>query len=565
MSKRILTVFVALFVILSSFCITANAKEDENIRGINVNLPEVYCELKGSYNKSDIESAELDGEKLNVKEAYKGKDVDSKVVYLLVDISTSMDQKALNALKKDLISYATSLGSNDKFVMITFGAKMTVELKGGESNSKIKEKINAIKCNSDSTSFYDVIDKAYTMSLKETDYKRKYSIMISDGANYDKKSLNSKSETENEVKTHMLPIYGMCVESSKQEIANEFGALSRMSGGSFKKFSAKNASKQFGSLKKTINDVTCVELSGKSRKSKNGDKLLSIKANGKTFKCETVSVDAESDTNAPEAKSVTYDKDKDCFVVEFSEDVENANGIKAYTITKKKAFKDEYSDKALVIKSVKETEGNKYLIYVDGTVYNGDYKFTFNGIVDSTDNENELQNKEKDVTIDNARPIIIKILIIAAIALAPILFLLAIYLILLNIKKKKNVEKIKDIFVEQVNVEEREVEHVVIQQPKGRLIRISIDAGNGQYHTVDYNLVSSMIVGRSDMSDLRVDDMRMSKQHFVLELTDDGRLAVTDLETTNGTFVNGVRIQSRTLIQSGTKVMAGNSVIAFYM
>lgn len=563
MTKRLLTVFVAFFVFLSSFCITASAKDDSKICGVNVNLPDVYCEIKGSCDKSDIDEVNLDGEKLTVNEVYKAKDVDSKAVYVLVDVSGSMKQKSIDVLKKDLISYANSFGSNDKFVLLTFGSEIKTVLKGGESGSKVREKINGLKSsNKNNTSFYDAIDEAYSMSLGDKNYKRKYAIMISDGADRpdsDKKGQNSESEVKNEVKTHKLPIYGMCVDSSNTEKINAFGDISRISGGSLETYSPKNASKKFSRLKKTINDVTILEMNSKNKKSKNGDSSLSVTANGETVKCESVRIEAAEDNTAPYVKSITYDKDSNSFVIEFSEEVDNADKKASFESIKTKGGTDigfsqpKYSDRKATLKA-------------DKPVYNGEYTFKFkNDIVDSTDNKNELKDKEKTQTIDNARPIIIKILIIAGIALIPILFLLAIYLILLNIKKKKNVEKIKDIFVEQVQVEEREVEHVVIQQPKGKLIKVSIDAGNGQYHTVDYNLISSMIVGRSDMCDLRVDDMRMSKQHFVLELTDDGRLAVTDLETTNGTYVNGVRIQSRTLIQSGTKVMAGNSVIAFYL
>ena len=83
---------------------------------------------------------------------------------------------------------------------------------------------------------------------------------------------------------------------------------------------------------------------------------------------------------------------------------------------------------------------------------------------------------------------------------------------------------------------------------------------NGQIHRFEYNLVSSAIVGRDNICDICIEDNRMSQQHFALEIVESG-LAVTDLQSTNGTFVNGVQIFSKTFLPNGSKIFAGNSVI----
>ena len=64
------------------------------------------------------------------------------------------------------------------------------------------------------------------------------------------------------------------------------------------------------------------------------------------------------------------------------------------------------------------------------------------------------------------------------------------------------------------------------------------------------------------MCDIQIDDSRMSKQHFVVERVKAG-LTVTDLNSTNGTYINGVRIQSPSFLRSGDRVFAGNSAIRF--
>ena len=71
----------------------------------------------------------------------------------------------------------------------------------------------------------------------------------------------------------------------------------------------------------------------------------------------------------------------------------------------------------------------------------------------------------------------------------------------------------------------------------------------------------SFIVGRSKICNLYFDDKRMSRQHFVLEW--DGQdMYVTDLDTTNGTLLNGVRITKQRRLNQGDKISAGSVEMA---
>ena len=65
-------------------------------------------------------------------------------------------------------------------------------------------------------------------------------------------------------------------------------------------------------------------------------------------------------------------------------------------------------------------------------------------------------------------------------------------------------------------------------------------------------------VGRGDENDLVIDDRGVSRQHcrFVLH---HGRVVLEDLDSTNGTFVGGERIRSRTL-DEGVLVNLGHQV-----
>ncbi len=66
-------------------------------------------------------------------------------------------------------------------------------------------------------------------------------------------------------------------------------------------------------------------------------------------------------------------------------------------------------------------------------------------------------------------------------------------------------------------------------------------------------------IGR-ECDGLNLDDGRVSRRHLALAATDDG-LVVTDLGSTNGTLVNGVRIQGPTLITASDTIELGSVVL----
>ena len=67
------------------------------------------------------------------------------------------------------------------------------------------------------------------------------------------------------------------------------------------------------------------------------------------------------------------------------------------------------------------------------------------------------------------------------------------------------------------------------------------------------------VVGRWDDVDLRLAFRGVSKQHAALSLNEGG-LSVADLNSTNGTFVNGHRISAETPLMAGDVVQFGNVV-----
>ena len=49
-------------------------------------------------------------------------------------------------------------------------------------------------------------------------------------------------------------------------------------------------------------------------------------------------------------------------------------------------------------------------------------------------------------------------------------------------------------------------------------------------------------IGKSTSNDYVIGDNTVSRQHASVTILDDGRMTIKDLNSTNGTFVNGKRI-----------------------
>jgi hypothetical protein len=69
-------------------------------------------------------------------------------------------------------------------------------------------------------------------------------------------------------------------------------------------------------------------------------------------------------------------------------------------------------------------------------------------------------------------------------------------------------------------------------------------------------------IGRDASCDLAIADMTVSRRHATLERTPDGWL-ISDLESTNGTRVNGWRVRGKVTVRAGDLISFGNLVAVF--
>src|SRR5690349_23814152 len=92
-------------------------------------------------------------------------------------------------------------------------------------------------------------------------------------------------------------------------------------------------------------------------------------------------------------------------------------------------------------------------------------------------------------------------------------------------------------------------------------IVISEKGGAERRETFDKSEIN---VGRVQGNDLMLPKGNVSKRHARL-LFRDGRVIVTDLKSTNGTYVNGRKIAQATIVREGDKIYVGDFVLRIEM
>jgi hypothetical protein len=84
---------------------------------------------------------------------------------------------------------------------------------------------------------------------------------------------------------------------------------------------------------------------------------------------------------------------------------------------------------------------------------------------------------------------------------------------------------------------------------------------DGQRYSVNAH---SVVLGRSNEADIVVDDTGVSRRHLEIR-TDGGTAYAVDLGSTNGSYINGHRIEGSAVLHDGTTITMGRTKIVFRM
>ena len=111
---------------------------------------------------------------------------------------------------------------------------------------------------------------------------------------------------------------------------------------------------------------------------------------------------------------------------------------------------------------------------------------------------------------------------------------------------------------EDIDLNEIVREKIPKQQDQRKFYLIIVDGDNvGKIYPLDKKTIT---IGRSDEFDIQLTDSSCSREQAIIEFNDNNNPVLKDLESTNGTFVNGSKI-SETNIEDGDKILFGFSSV----
>jgi pSer/pThr/pTyr-binding forkhead associated (FHA) protein len=95
--------------------------------------------------------------------------------------------------------------------------------------------------------------------------------------------------------------------------------------------------------------------------------------------------------------------------------------------------------------------------------------------------------------------------------------------------------------------------------PKGASVFVVIEPKQHRGRT--YTLSNALAIGRLDDNDIVIeDDTFISSHHARLEIRPEG-VWVVDLQSTNGSFVNGQRLTGERSVRKGDRIQVGSTVL----
>jgi hypothetical protein len=87
-------------------------------------------------------------------------------------------------------------------------------------------------------------------------------------------------------------------------------------------------------------------------------------------------------------------------------------------------------------------------------------------------------------------------------------------------------------------------------------MRLIYTSGSREGQAVDFD-GARLTIGREHDNDISVADDRVSRRHAVIELDQDGRIVLRDLNSRNGTYVDGVRLAEPRVLAGGEQLRFG--------
>lgn len=555
-SRRILTLVLAICLTLA-LAVPAAAVTIEQVNAeppeFSIYLYEPGADL-GSIRPSDV-TVSYDGQStMEVTGFQRASDTGVSVLYIYaLDVSASIPKAVFDASREAVLEAYGKLGANEELALITFGDTVDTKLAGGEGRDQVEAVLASLSPKDMNTDFYGAVDRIVELS-KLHGAGRKIGVIFSDGVDDIYAGL-TRNELEAKLRSNGVSINAMCLNGVSSDIASQFGEFARLSGGELYLFDSKNASEKLSELLDRVNG--CYVLTLKSQTNITDGLTHAIRFELGNLPAEVVEVAPATwiaDNTPPKITEIVYDGDV-TITVKFSERVSNAQLYTLETV------------EGTSLRSNSALSGEDTVILtLEKVPYEGEYTLTFSEVADVSMEENPLETKSITFTLETGVKEFPRWAYYAIGGGVLLLIIIIILIVALRGKRKRQETDERFTHLENQPVITGQGEQVgnQIVIPKARGIRVQLDIfdGRGKKYSVSPDIVTSLFIGKHAGNDLVLEDSRVSRQHAVIEKLESA-IAIQDLNSTNGTFVNGAKIQPEVSqrIAAGDELTLGDTTI----
>lgn len=582
--RRFFTLTLALIVIMS--CVPAAASADgawigtileqscatvPEVKAYLYPIDEDYDVIHGMNENSVNIEATLGDEKLKVETFKNAKDMGCLYIVLLNATSTGTGYEYLNIVKGELEKWIDDLGEKDKFVLISYTDEFTVQLDGSESRDSAKRIVSNIQQAAKTANAISAVREAIRIAgLEENSgLDRRVLVMYDNGDFLDNGTLVC-DELLNSLVTEGLPLYTLC-NHSYDDRQDKMAEFAQSTGGNNVVVTGANRKAVTEQLRSWLNSCYVMELRGESNDLQPRERLLTITfSDGQGSQTVQRYVNIKNnipDNESPTVKEVKYDEENTEVRIVFSESVKGADRAENYTVTEKRSGKEQ------TISSVDyNSTSHSAVLTMEKALSAGDYCIEFKNITDTSYEANRLKledgAEQYEFSVDGINIVIVIIAGAAVLVCAAV-----VTIIIITSKKKKRKEEQERLEAEKRAAEEKKrkaaedtavtpgLKGMKFTEDRASLLPVSLlmVLPNGLKSKADIAVGDRFSIGRnSKRCDLTISDDMISGLHLTLSYTR-GVLTVADAGSTNGTFVNGIKIDKPRQLQNGDTIVIGKT------
>lgn len=514
--------------------------------------------------------ADFGGENLAASEQKSFKDSGEGIgYYVLLDVSASISRGYFADIKEAVGKLQKGMRPQDQMTVITFGDQVQLVCEKETAQGDVAARLQEVSNRDMNTLLFQAIDQTAELIGAETQQDRRNVILcFTDGEDFsENKATNNEALATLSQKN--IPLYAMAVRKTSSGKDNafidEFGEFARSTGAYLTVFGEGEAWKELKQVRKNLMQAKVLTLLASNNHTSQEPKMLTLEFEQGTKASKTV----VADQNVPDETAPTAAVEKtgsNRIQIAYSEAVEGAGDKNHYII------KDGEGKAVAVYASSYDGKANLAVLTFGEDLANGSYTIAFEGVHDTSMEANPVTDvleltvtdaplKDEDLRkVSEEESFMEKYGFFMAAALAvAILGGTGIAVIAIQAKKKEETSHGGTVILDSGAVIGKDVQvkqHIALQRQKGRSLIFEFQDANHQTKQIPVMVSGSLIVGRTQLSDVYIDDEFLSKQHFAISESQ-GEYYIEDLNTKNGTMVNGIRIQGKRALRSGDLVQAG--------